>query len=117
MYGPCQLGKQLNSTHKVTTHVTRSMVLELLHMDLWVLCQYQVLVVRITFLYVLMISQDIFPLMPLRNCVKLKNEKDCMIGKIIRIQNDYSREFENTIYVKFCNKYGVSHEFSAPKTP
>ena len=48
---------------------------------------------------------------------KLKNEKDCMIGKIMRIQSDHGREFENTIYAKFCDNYGISHEFSTPKTP
>ena len=31
---PCQFGKQLKSTHKATTHVATSNILELLHMDL-----------------------------------------------------------------------------------
>ena len=38
------------------------------------------------------------------------------IGKIMRIQSDHGREFENTIYVEFYDNYGISHEFSAPKT-
>ena len=50
-------------------------------------------------------------------CVKLKNEKDCMTGKIMTIRSDHGREFENTIYVEFYDNYGISHEFSAPKTP
>ena len=49
--------------------------------------------------------------------MKLKNEKDCMIGKIIRIWSHHDREFEKTIYAEFCYKYGISHEFFAPKTP
>ncbi|XP_062073656.1 uncharacterized protein LOC133777911 [Humulus lupulus] len=34
-------------------------------------------------------------------CIKLRVEKDCNIGKIVRIRSDH----------------GISHEFSAPKTP
>ena len=49
--------------------------------------------------------------------MKLKNENDCMIGKIMRIQSDHDRKFENIIYAEFCDKYGISHEFSASKTP
>ena len=39
-----------------------------------------------------------------------------MFGKIMRIQSDHGREFDNTIYVEFYDNYGISHEFSAPKT-
>ena len=40
-----------------------------------------------------------------------------MIDKIMRIRSDHGREFKNTIYVEFCDKYGISHEFPARKTP
>ena len=49
-------------------------------------------------------------------CVKLKNEKDCMIGKIMIIWSDHGMEFENIIYTEFYNNYDNSHEFSAPTT-
>ena len=50
-------------------------------------------------------------------CLRLKNEKSINIGKIIRIRSDHGKEFENSIFSNFCNKHGIAHEFSAPKTP
>ena len=52
-----------------------------------------------------------------RLCKKLKNEKDINISKIVRIWSDHGKQFENTIFAKFCDKHGIAHEFSAPKTP
>ena len=49
-------------------------------------------------------------------CVKLQNEKNSNIGKIVKIRSDHGKEFENTIYANFCDKYGIAHGFSAPKT-
>ena len=40
-----------------------------------------------------------------------------MIGKIMRVQSYHDRECDNAIYIELCDKYGISHEFSAPKTP
>ena len=34
VYGPCQVGKQLKSTHKAPTRVATAKVLELLHINL-----------------------------------------------------------------------------------
>ena len=34
-----------------------------------------------------------------------------------RIRSDIGKEFENSLFSKFCNKHGIIHEFSAPKTP
>ena len=48
-------------------------------------------------------------------CTRLKREKDCNIGKIVRIISDHGKEFENSIFVGLCNKHGISHEFSTPK--
>ena len=50
-------------------------------------------------------------------CKRLKNKKDVNIGKIIRIRSDHGKEFENGIFSDYCNKHGIAHEFSAPKTP
>ena len=35
----------------------------------------------------------------------------------MRIRSDHGREFKNIIIAEFCDKNGISHEFSAPKTP
>ena len=126
--GPCKFGKQLKSTHKTTTHVATSKVLELLHMDLMgpmpalsVGSKNYIFVCvddfsRYIWVDFLKEKYDTFNAFK-KLCVKLKNEKNCLIGKIMRIQSDHDREFENTIYAEFCDRYGISHEFSVPKTP
>ena len=50
-------------------------------------------------------------------CIKLKNEKNCNIDRIVRIRSDHRKEFENSIFSDFCNKYEISHKFSSLKTP
>ena len=50
-------------------------------------------------------------------CIRLKTEKNCNIGKIVRIKSDHGKEFENTAFAKYCDENGIAHEFSAPKTP
>ncbi|XP_039143973.1 uncharacterized protein LOC120281117 [Dioscorea cayenensis subsp. rotundata] len=50
-------------------------------------------------------------------CMQLQNEKECQIGKIVRIRSDHRREFENAQFVKFSKEYGIHHEFSTPKNP
>ena len=49
--------------------------------------------------------------------MKLQNEKNCNIDKIVRIGSDHEKEFENTIYANFCDKFGIVHGFFALKTP
>ncbi|KAG9453422.1 hypothetical protein H6P81_006326 [Aristolochia fimbriata] len=44
-------------------------------------------------------------------------EKGATIRKIIRLRSDHGREFENKDFAEFCDKKGIHHEFSAPKTP
>ena len=50
-------------------------------------------------------------------CTRLRREKGCKIGKIVRIRSDHGREFENAIFAQYCDKEGIAHEFSAPITP
>lgn len=37
--------------------------------------------------------------------------------KIVAIGSDHGGEFENLIFEKYCDKHGVEHNFSAPRTP
>ncbi|KAK0580561.1 hypothetical protein LWI29_003475 [Acer saccharum] len=39
------------------------------------------------------------------------------IKSIKRIGSDHGREFENASFESYCNSLGISHEFSAPRTP
>ena len=47
----------------------------------------------------------------------LKKKKNLHHKKVVRIRSDHKREFENSHFDNFCNKHGIRHEFSAPKTP
>ena len=50
-------------------------------------------------------------------CVKIQNEKTSHIKSIKKIRSDHGKEFENASFENFCNSLGISHEFSAPRTP
>ena len=45
---------------------------------------------------------------------RIQNFKDL---KIKSIRSDHGGEFENELFQKFCNKKGISHNFSFPRTP
>ena len=49
--------------------------------------------------------------------VKLKTDKGWNISKIIRIRSDHGKEFKNSSYTDFRDSNGITHKFSAPKTP
>ena len=44
----------------------------------------------------------------------LENEKS---SKIVSIRRDHSGEFQNEKFEHFCEKHGINHNFSAPRTP
>ena len=48
--------------------------------------------------------------------MKLISEKGCKIEKRVLIRSDHGREFKIAIFAEFCNKNGITHEFSTPKT-
>ncbi|XP_039119038.1 uncharacterized protein LOC120255229 [Dioscorea cayenensis subsp. rotundata] len=51
-------------------------------------------------------------------CMQLQNEKECQIGKIVKIRSDHGREFENTQFAEFSEEtWDSGYEFSTPKTP
>ena len=37
--------------------------------------------------------------------------------KILKIRIDHGGEFENETFETFCEKHGIIHEFSSPRTP
>ena len=45
---------------------------------------------------------------------RLQNTKSSNIGSI---RSDHGREFQNEKFSKFCEKLGILHNFSAPRTP
>ena len=71
---------------------------------------------RFTWVYFIREKLDTFD--SFRNlCIKFKKEKNYNIGRIVRIRSDHEKEFKNYIFCDFCNEYGISHDFSSPKTP
>ena len=45
---------------------------------------------------------------------KIINEKKTTI---IIIRSDHGSEFDISLFERFCNKNGITHKFSAPRTP
>jgi len=37
--------------------------------------------------------------------------------KILKVISDHGGEFENEPFETFCEKHGIVHEFSSPRTP
>ncbi|KAK1558510.1 hypothetical protein Q3G72_003173 [Acer saccharum] len=126
--GPCQQGKQTKSMHKKGKYLTTKEPLELLHMDLMGPMQTESLggkryifvcvddFSRFTWTYFLREKSETFDKFKML-CTKLQNEINSSIKSIKRIRSDHGREFENASFETFCNGLGISHEFSAPRTP
>lgn len=117
--------KQSKASHKKLTQIGTSRPLESLHMDLARPIRmenlggkrYFFVVVddfpRFTWLAFLREKSKAFDEFMLM-CKKMQTEKELTIK---RIRSDHGGEFENHKFSKWCDKMGIKHEFSAPKTP
>jgi len=47
-------------------------------------------------------------------CTQIQSEKEL---KILKVRSDHGGEFENKQFETFCEKSGIVHEFSSPRTP
>jgi len=47
-------------------------------------------------------------------CTQIQSEKEM---KILKVISDHGGEFENELFKAFCEKHGIVHEFSYPRTP
>jgi len=47
-------------------------------------------------------------------CTQIQSEKEM---KILKVRSDHGGEFENEPFEAFCEKHGIIHEFSSPRTP
>ena len=121
----CQLGKLRKSSFKLKDMISTSKPLELLHLDLFGPSQIQsinhskyVFVIvddysRFTWTIFLKHKSDAF------ECFKnfSKRIQNQLSVKIITIRSDHGGEFENEKFEEFCNKKGITHNFSFPRTP
>ncbi|XP_073026767.1 uncharacterized protein [Primulina eburnea] len=123
--GDCQKGKQTHVSHPVLPTPGTTRCLELLHMDLMGLMEAESLGgKKYSFVCV-----DDFSHFSWVNFIKEKSDMfDVFKNLITRITNlhslkirriitDHGKEFENRSFSSFCDRKGISHEFSAPKTP
>ena len=103
------MGKQIKNFFKNKNFISTITPLKLLHMDLFDPSRtpslggksYAYVIVDnfSRYTWVLFLSQ---------------NEKGFTITCI---RSDHGREFENTNFDEYCNKHGINHKFSAPRTP
>ncbi|GJX79705.1 retrovirus-related pol polyprotein from transposon TNT 1-94 [Tanacetum coccineum] len=122
----CKIGKQAHASHKAKNIVSTTKCLELLHMDLFgpsVVRSYRgnryTLVIvddysRYTWTRFLKDKTEAFDQFKIFS-KKIQNQLGCTI---VLIRTDYGREFDNEVqFGEFCNANGITHNFSAPRTP
>ena len=122
----CKVGKQVHNSHKAKNMVSTSRCLELLHMDLFGPSAIQSYGGNF---YTLVIVDD-YSRYTWTKFLKSKNEafekfeilskkiQNLIGSNIVSIRTDHGREFDNEFqFGNFCDKNGITHNFSAPRTP
>ncbi|XP_073020065.1 uncharacterized protein [Primulina eburnea] len=123
--GDCQKGKQTRVSYPVLPTSGTTCCLELLHMDLMGPMEvesfggkkYSFVCVDdfSRYSWVMFIREKSNTFDVFKTLVKRITNFHNL--KVRRIRTDHGKEFENSSYSTFCDKKGISHEFSAPKTP
>ncbi|GJV38211.1 retrovirus-related pol polyprotein from transposon TNT 1-94 [Tanacetum coccineum] len=122
----CKMGKQAHASHKAKNVVSTTRCLELLHMDLFGPSavrsyggnRYTLVIVddysRYTWTRFLKDKTEAFDQFEIFSR-KIQNQLGC---SIVSIRTDHGREFDNEVqFGEFCNANGITHNFSAPRTP
>ncbi|GJT25040.1 retrovirus-related pol polyprotein from transposon TNT 1-94 [Tanacetum coccineum] len=122
----CKIGKQAHDSHKAKNVVSATRCLELLHMDLFGPSavrsyggnRYTLVIVddysRYTWTRFLKDKTEAFDHFKIFS-KKIQNQLGCTI---VSIRTDHGREFDNEVqFGEFCNANGITHNFSAPRTP
>ncbi|XP_073051200.1 uncharacterized protein [Primulina eburnea] len=123
--GSCQKGKQTRVAHPVLQHFGTTRCLEILHMDLMGPIEVESLggkkysfvcvddFSRFTWVSFLREKSETFDVFKKLHA-KITNLFDL---RVVKIRTDHGKEFENSHFSSLCDKKGITHEFSAPKTP
>ncbi|XP_070014264.1 uncharacterized protein [Nicotiana sylvestris] len=125
VFDVCARGKHMKSSFKCKSDVSTSKPLELLHMDL---CGHVRVQSRRGKRYIFMIVDDYSKF---TWTLFLKNKDETvevfvafvkkiqvkMESRVACIRSDHGIEFDNVKFDKFCNDNGITHHFSAPRTP
>ncbi|GJZ95228.1 retrovirus-related pol polyprotein from transposon TNT 1-94 [Tanacetum coccineum] len=122
----CKVGKQAHVSHKAKNIVSTTRCLELLHMDLFGPSairsyggnRYTLVIVddysRYTWTRFLANKTEAFEEFEIFSKM-IQNKLGC---SIVSIRTDHGREFDNEVqFGKYCDLNGISHNFSAPRTP
>ncbi|GJV11651.1 retrovirus-related pol polyprotein from transposon TNT 1-94 [Tanacetum coccineum] len=122
----CKIGKQAHASHKAKNVVSTTRCLDLLHMDLFGPSavrsyggnRYTLVIVddysRYTWTRFLKDKTEAFDHFKIFS-KKIQNQLGC---SIVSIRTDHGREFDNEVqFGEFCNANGITHNFSAPRTP
>ncbi|GJT79377.1 retrovirus-related pol polyprotein from transposon TNT 1-94 [Tanacetum coccineum] len=121
-----KIGKQAHTSHKAKNMVPMTRCLELLHMDLFGPSavrsyggnHYTLVIVddysRYTWTRFLKDKTEAFNQFEIFS-KKIQNQLGCII---VSIRTDHGREFDKEVqFGEFCNANGITHNFSAPRTP
>ncbi|GJS99148.1 retrovirus-related pol polyprotein from transposon TNT 1-94 [Tanacetum coccineum] len=122
----CKIRKQAHASHKAKNIVSTTRCLELLHMDLFGPSavrsyggnRYTLVIIddysRYTWTRFLKDKTEAFDQFEIFS-KKIQNQLGCTI---VSIRTDHGREFDNEVqFGEFCNANGITHNFSAPRTP
>nr|GEU97341.1 retrovirus-related Pol polyprotein from transposon TNT 1-94 [Tanacetum cinerariifolium] len=120
------IGKQAHASHKAKNIVSTTRCLELFHMDLFGPSavrsyegnRYTLVIVddysRYTWTRFFKDKTEAFNQFEIFS-KKIQNQLECTI---VSIRTDHGREFDNEVrFGEFCNANGITHNFSAPRTP
>ncbi|XP_070007684.1 uncharacterized protein [Nicotiana sylvestris] len=121
----CNRGKHVKSSFKPKKYVSTSKLLDLLHMDL---CGPMRVQSRGGKRYIFVIVDD-YSKFTWTLFLKTKDEtfevfvafvkkiQVKMDSKVACIRSDHGTKFDNAKFDDFCNENGITHNFSAPRTP
>ncbi|GJV27789.1 retrovirus-related pol polyprotein from transposon TNT 1-94 [Tanacetum coccineum] len=122
----CKIRKQAHASHKAKNIVSTTRCLELIHMDLFGPSavqsyrgnRYTLVIVDDYSMYTwtrfLKDKTKAFDQFKIFS-KKIQNQLGCTI---VSIRTDHGREFDNEVqFGEFCNANGITHNFSAPRTP
>ena len=121
----CQKGKQIKNSFKPLNVVSTSRPLELFHMNLFGPSRtmslggnyYGLVIVddysRFTWTLFIATKDETYHSFK-RFAKVIQNEKNCGISSI---KSDNGGELQNEKFDKFCSKFRIKHNFSAPRTP
>ncbi|XP_073019407.1 uncharacterized protein [Primulina eburnea] len=123
--GECKKRKQTRVSHLVLETSGTTRCLELLRMDLMGPMEVESFGgKKYSFVYV-----DDFSRFSWVNFIREKSDTFSVFKQLVtritnfhglkvrRIRTDHGKEFENSSFSSFCDRKGISHQFSAPKTP